>query len=103
MLAHLLRQGRYDVLTTDEAGNRAQSDEIQLAFAAAQGRVLFTHDRDFEFLAFNWIAAKKRHAGIILNRRLDPQEMYQRILVVFEKYPDGLGEFQWPVRLPSRL
>ena len=56
-----LRRRGIDVTTTLEAGLCSASDEEQLQYAAAQGRVLFTHDADFLRLH------KRRvpHAGIV--------------------------------------
>ena len=34
-----------DVLTTQEAGKRQQTDEAQLEYAVQAGRVFFTHNR----------------------------------------------------------
>jgi len=55
-----LRQRGVDVTTTLEAGLTAASDEDQLAFAAAEGRVLVTRDRHFLVLDCQGVA----HAGI---------------------------------------
>jgi hypothetical protein len=59
-VAQGLRQRGVDVTTTVEAGLAGASDEAQLGFAAAQGRVLVTRDRHFLVLASEGVA----HAGI---------------------------------------
>jgi predicted nuclease of predicted toxin-antitoxin system len=46
-LALALRRQSIDVTTTVEMGLRGQTDEVQLAFARQQGRVIVTHDTDF--------------------------------------------------------
>ena len=56
-----LRSRGADVTTTDEVGLTATSDKDQLAFAAAEGRVLVTRDRDFLVLNSQGIS----HAGIV--------------------------------------
>ena len=56
-----LRQRGVDVLSVPEANKLGASDLEHLAFASAEGRVLFTHDDDFLRLA----AAGVRHAGIV--------------------------------------
>jgi len=56
-----LRRRGVDVTTTLEAGLRAASDEEQLRYATAQGRVVFTHDADFLRLHKRRMA----HAGIV--------------------------------------
>jgi hypothetical protein len=58
---HGLRQRGIDVLSVPEAGMLTASDEAHLAFAAAQGRVLFTQDTDFLRLA----ASGTPHAGVV--------------------------------------
>lgn len=55
-----LRLRGVDVLTVQEAVMVGATDQDQLAFAARQGRVLFTHDADFLRLH----AAGTNHAGI---------------------------------------
>ena len=42
-----LRQNGVDVLTAQEAGRCGLSDPDQLAFAAAEGRVMVTFDSDY--------------------------------------------------------
>ena len=41
------RRRGIDIITTPEARLMGASDEEQLAFTLAQGRVIFTHDEDF--------------------------------------------------------
>jgi hypothetical protein len=55
-----LRQRGADVLTAPEAGMLGASDEEHLALAAAQGRVIFSHDQVFLRLH----ATGVEHAGI---------------------------------------
>ncbi len=55
-----LRQRGIDVTTTVEAGLMGATDEDQLAFAAANGRVCVTRDPDFLVLHNRGIT----HAGI---------------------------------------
>lgn len=56
-----LRRRGIDVTTTPEAGLLSATDEYQAVYALAQGRVLFTHDRDFLRLSATGVA----HAGIV--------------------------------------
>jgi predicted nuclease of predicted toxin-antitoxin system len=56
-----LRQRGIDVLTVVEANKLSASDEAHLAFAFAEGRIIFTQDDDFLRLA----AADRSHAGIV--------------------------------------
>ncbi len=55
-----LRRRGIDVTTTAEARLAGAADEIQLAFAASEGRVLVTQDHDFLKLH----ADGNTHAGI---------------------------------------
>ena len=48
-------------MSVSEADKLGATDEEHLAFALAEGRVIFTHDDDFLRLA----AAGKMHAGIV--------------------------------------
>ncbi len=50
-VALALRRQGIDVTTTYEMGLLGQPDEVQLAFACEQGRVIVTHDTDFLRLA----------------------------------------------------
>ena len=56
-----LRLRRVDVLTVQEAGLSGGDDEVHLAFALAEGRVIFTQDADFLRLA----AQSRSHAGVV--------------------------------------
>jgi predicted nuclease of predicted toxin-antitoxin system len=56
-----LRQRGVDVTSVPEADKLGATDEEHLAFALAEGRVIFTQDDDFLRLA----AAGKVHAGIV--------------------------------------
>jgi predicted nuclease of predicted toxin-antitoxin system len=60
-VASALRQRGIDTLTTAEAGNLANSDEQQLAFAAAESRVLVTRDKDYLIMHSQGVP----HAGIV--------------------------------------
>ena len=56
-----LRQRGVDVLTVSEANKLGADDKEHLAFALAEGRVVFTQDDDFLRLA----SSGKAHAGIV--------------------------------------
>jgi predicted nuclease of predicted toxin-antitoxin system len=57
-----LKRYAIDIVSTAEAGLLSHTDEEQLEFAAASGRVVVTHDRDFARLH----AKGQGHAGIVL-------------------------------------
>lgn len=59
-IAEGLRRRGIDVTTAPETGLISATDEVQAAYALAEGRVIITQDRDF--LRLN--AAGEPHAGI---------------------------------------
>lgn len=60
-LAEGLRRRGIDVITTLDAALQSARDDDHLAFARAEGRVVFTHDPDFLRLH----AAQVPHAGLV--------------------------------------
>ena len=79
----LLRSAFMDVLTSSEAGMDGESDEEQLAFAAANGRVIVTGNiGHFRRLNREYQDAGQSHPGIILweQSRLSVGERARRIL-----------------------
>ena len=66
-IARRLRADGYDIVTTQQAGRKGAADEDQLAYAASQDRVLFTHDiQDFGSIAIRWSIERRDHAGIYI-------------------------------------
>ena len=62
-----LRKRGLDVLTALEAEMIEETDEGQLAFAATQGRAIYSFNvADFCRLHSQWLARQRSHAGIIL-------------------------------------
>jgi flagellar motility protein MotE (MotC chaperone) len=75
VLARMLRQAGYDVLSALEAGNLEWSDEEQLEFAIAKGRVLYTANQaDFARIHHVFADEGRRHFGIIIRswQRMPP-------------------------------
>ena len=69
-LVQALRRSQVDVLTAFEAGQHEAEDADQLAFATAQGRVLYSfHVGDYLRLHREHVAQGRSHAGIILARQ----------------------------------
>ena len=69
-IAANLQQRGFDVLTVRDAGRLQLDDATQLAFAAATGRVMVTHNRqDFELLHAGYLADQRLHFGIIAAKR----------------------------------
>lgn len=68
--------------TTVEAGLVGADDQTQLAFAAASGRVLVTHDADFLRLDAEGVA----HAGIVYcpQGELPAGEVQRRLALIHD-------------------
>ena len=83
-LADAMRIRGYHVVSCHSAGraNLGIADGDQLAFAAAEGRAMYTFDaRDFRRLHAIWQAASREHAGTIISENLngDLAEMIRRL------------------------
>ena len=87
-LAGMLRAHGFDVLTTLEAGNLGQSDEQQLDYAIAHGRIVVTHNRiDFESLHAEYTSNERSHKGIIIAiQRRDLRVTRDRIVDLLNRY-----------------
>lgn len=72
-LAEALRKRGFDILTALEAGNLAEPDHNQLAYATQVGRVIISYNRA-HFLRLHRAAQAQDqpHAGIILLPQLPP-------------------------------
>jgi len=58
----------YDVTSARSAGMIQATDAEQLAYAAANDRVIFTHDmQDFTEIAQTWAVEGREHAGIVFS------------------------------------
>ncbi len=94
--ANGLRHRGLDVTTPQDTNLIGASDEEQLAFAIAEGRVIVTHDddflrlarRDFEHLGIAYRHQRHRSVGQIglslvnLARNRTPEEMRNQIVFV---------------------
>ena len=84
-----LRRRGIDVTTTPEAGLIGTTDEVQMAYAMAESRVLFTHDRDFLRLH----AAGASHLGIAYCEKdtLGIGEILSGLVLIWDVYdPAGM-------------
>jgi predicted nuclease of predicted toxin-antitoxin system len=99
LLASLLRSRGFEVMTTQESGNAAASDERQLEYAASDGLALLTHNRtDFEQLADQYFRNGRRHAGIIIAVRRMPHDILRRVLTLLnENSADEIANNVWYV------
>jgi predicted nuclease of predicted toxin-antitoxin system len=86
LIAKLLRARAYTVLTTQEAGHVAASDEAQLEYATSQQLAILTHNRDdFLELARQYATAGKHHCGIIIAIRRSPYDIARRLLSLLDR------------------
>ncbi len=69
-LVRALRARGVDVEAANEAGMIERSDDEQLEYAAAKGRVVYSFNRGhFCRLHAEWLAAGRTHAGIVVARQ----------------------------------
>ena len=87
-----LRRLAHDVLSVKES-MRSASDEVILACAQAERRIVVTHDKDFGELTFR--SGLTAACGVILFRLAgaDPDTDNQRILQALESRTDWEGHF----------
>lgn len=82
-LVGALRQRSVVVITPSDEKSFGRTDEEQLQFASQRGCVLYTFNAsDFYALHTRWLAAARRHAGLILapQQRFSVGEQLRRIL-----------------------
>ncbi len=80
-IAVALRRARIDACSTPEVGRRGQSDESQLEWASAQGRVFVTFNvAHFAKLHACWLRQGRHHAGIIVSSQRSIGEVVRRLL-----------------------
>ena len=97
-VAVILRKKGMDALSAHETGMLEASDEEQLSFAAAEGRVMVTRNReDFITLTVQFFEALKPHNGLIIVPHTLPGSEFSRLsslLANFSKdYPHGLQPY----------
>lgn len=69
-LVHAIRVRGADVLTALEAGMIERDDSNHLAYATAQGRVLYSYNvGDYHLLHTQALVQAREHAGIILAKQ----------------------------------
>jgi predicted nuclease of predicted toxin-antitoxin system len=87
-----LRQRGHDVLSVKES-MRSEQDDVILARAQAEQRIIVTHDKDFGELAFR--SQLPASCGVILFRLTgsDPDMDNQRLLETLESRTDWAGHF----------
>lgn len=98
LLAKVLRDRGYDVLSVQEAGKRTVSDHKQFEFATSHGRVFFTHNiKHFVKLSNEYSKSGKNHSGIIVSDQLPFKELLKRTLRFLDRYSkeDITNRFFW--------
>jgi predicted nuclease of predicted toxin-antitoxin system len=94
----ILRKKGMDAVSAHETGMLEASDEEQLSFAAAEGRVMVTRNRDdFITLTVQFFEALKQHKGLIIVPHSIPGSEFSKLaalLVKFSKdYPQELEPY----------
>jgi len=76
-----LRKAGWDAQSTPEAGRLGESDESQLDFAAADGRVVVTFNvAHFAALHAEWMRQGRHHAGIVVSSQRPIGDVLRRLL-----------------------
>ncbi len=87
LLAKVIRDRGYDVLSTHDADMHKSDDYRQIDFATAQGRAILTHNiRDFNRVAKEYAKINKSHSGIILSSQQPFKELLKRTLRLLHKH-----------------
>ncbi len=90
-LADLLSQKDIKSVHTLRVGNQGASDEAQLEYAATNNYVLLTHNRrHFRRLHNRWVQNQKSHAGIVIVRCAEPDNLAERIHAFCDQMYPGL-------------
>jgi hypothetical protein len=80
-VAPALRRAGIDAVSTPKAGNERESDDFQLDWATARGRVLITFNvGHFADLHAKWIENGRHHAGIVVSQQRPIGDVIRRVL-----------------------
>jgi hypothetical protein len=80
-IASVLRRRGFDVVSVHELGHYEWPDADHLAYAAAQGRALFSFNAvDYLALHRTYLEEGKHHAGIVVSKQHPLRETIQRLL-----------------------
>ncbi|MEX0613300.1 MAG: DUF5615 family PIN-like protein [Pirellulales bacterium] len=81
VIAPILRRAGFDDVSTPEAGRLRPSDESQLIFATAEGRIFVTFNvAHFAAMHSEWMRQNRHHAGIALSYQRPIGEVLRRLL-----------------------
>jgi predicted nuclease of predicted toxin-antitoxin system len=76
-----LRRRGMDLVTAEDRGQRATEDDVLLATATAERRLLLTNDADFLRIHSEWMTAGRHHAVIVFWAQERPVgEVIRRVL-----------------------
>ncbi len=97
-VAEILRKKGLDAISAHEAGMLESSDDEQLAYAAAKGRVMVTRNRvDFIALTVQFFEGLKPHKGLIIVPHTIPGSEFGMLAALLMKYinehPQGLASY----------
>jgi hypothetical protein len=82
-----LRQRGYDARNVREAERRGLTDAEQLAYAAEEGRMLFSFNApDYIALHVDYLQAGRSHAGILVSRQRPIGETLRRLLAFLDRF-----------------
>lgn len=84
-----LRKRGIDAVRCEEVGMGDASDEEHLEYAAREGRIIVTFDKDFKRIHAEWMSQSRTHAGIMfVSRRLQGLDGVGRIVLTLIDYYD---------------
>jgi predicted nuclease of predicted toxin-antitoxin system len=94
----ILRKKGMDALSAHETGMLEASDEEQLSFAAAEGRVMVTRNSDdFITLTVQFFDDFKPHRGLLIIPHTIPGSEFSKLATLLVKiskeYPQGLEPY----------
>jgi len=80
-IAEAIRLRGYEATTTREQDRLGAEDADQLTFTQLQGHAIITYNvHDYPRLHYEWLAAGKHHAGIIIASRENPRRNIRALL-----------------------
>jgi hypothetical protein len=85
-IATALRRTGFDAVSTPEVSRLRESDESQLLWAAAQGRVLVTFNvAHFASMHTDWMRQNRHHAGLVVSCQRPIGDVLRRLLNLASK------------------
>ncbi len=97
-VATALRRRGFDAVSAHETARWGRTDPEQLAYAAADGRALFTFNAaDFLRLHREWLACGRPHGGIIIAEQSPVGEITRRLLKLLNRVTadEMCGQIYW--------